>query len=56
MERYNGLCVTNYEGNRSAQVQNMVLLDIKTDITDSFNYSFITKNRSLVYQEKNYYL
>ena len=53
MERYNRLCVTNYDGDRSADVQNMVLLDIKSDITDSFNYSFITKDRNLVYKEKN---
>ena len=53
MERYYGLCVTNYEGDRSADVQNIVLIDIKMDIVDTFNYSFITNERNLVYEEKN---
>ena len=53
MERYNNLCITNYEGEKSSDVKNMILLDIKRDITDSFNYSFVTKERNLVYEEKN---
>ena len=53
MERLYGLCVTNYEGNRTLEIQNKVLLDIKYDINSGFNYSIITKNRNIVYQEKN---
>ena len=53
MERYKGLCFTNYDGNRTSDVQNIVMLDIKTDMVDTFNYSYITKDRNLVYKEKN---
>ena len=53
MERYNGLCITNYEGNRTADIQNMILLDIKSDIIDTFDYSFITRDKNLIYKEKN---
>ena len=31
----------------------MVMLDIKIDMVDTFNYSYITKDRNLVYKEKN---
>ena len=53
MERYYRACITNYDGNSSADVQNMVLLDIKSDIIDTFNYSFITKDKNLIYEERN---
>ena len=52
MERYNKLCFTNYEGNRSREVQDMVLSDFKDDIVDTFDYTFII-NESLIHKEKN---
>ena len=52
MERYNKLCFTNYEGNKSSEVQDMVLNDFKDDIVDTFNYTFII-NESLIHEEIN---
>ena len=52
MERYNKLCFTNYEGNRSSEVQDMVLNDFKDDIVDTFDYTFII-NESLIHEEIN---
>ena len=52
MERYNKLCFTNYEGNRSREVQDMVLNDFKDDIVDTFDYTFII-NESLIHEEIN---
>ena len=52
MERYNKLCFTNYEGNRSREVQDMVLSDFKDDIVDTFDYTFIiSQNHSLIHEE-----
>ena len=56
MERYKGLCVTNYEGNKTLEIQDMVLLDIKYDIINTFNYSFITKGRKSYLRRKKYCL
>ena len=53
MERYDKLCFTNYDGDRNREVQDMVLLDFRDDITDKFNYSFITKNQNLIHEERN---
>ena len=53
MERYKKLCITNYNGERIKEVQDMILNDFKNDIIGPFNYSFITKEQSLIYEEKN---
>ena len=53
MERYYKLCVTNYEGNLTNEVQDMVLSDIKSDIDDTFNYTFINTERNVIIDENN---
>ena len=53
MERYYKLCVTNYEGEKAPIVQNMLMLDVKSDIIDSFNANFITKYSNVVFDDKN---
>ena len=52
MERYLGECVTNYDGDRIKEVHDMILTDIQNDM-ESFNYSFITENLSLILEEKD---
>ena len=44
MERYDKLCVTNYKGNYSEEITDLIFSNIRDDITDSFDYSFITTN------------
>ena len=53
MERYNKLCITNYNQNRTKEIQDMVLADIQDDIADTFNYSFITNDASIILEEKD---
>ena len=52
MDRYNKLCITNYHGNRSYEIHDMVMSSILDDIIDTFNYHFITQNKSLILDEK----
>ena len=53
MERYYGLCRTNYRGNRSKdEVQDKVLVNIQDDIIDTFDYHFINYNLSIVLEEE----
>ena len=56
MERFEGLCITNYKANNSEEIeiiQEMIMQNIKYDIIDTFNYSYITTNRSLILEEDN---
>jgi len=53
MERYLKLCLTNYDGDRVNELQDIVMLDIKNDIIDTFEYNFIINNGSVIYEEKN---
>ena len=53
MERYNKLCITNYDGDRNNEVQDMILSDFQEDIIDTFEYTNITENHSIIYEEKN---
>jgi len=55
MERYNKLCVTNYKKNGSSEIQDMVIEDIQDDIVDTFNYSIITNNLSIILEEKDFF-
>ena len=53
MERYYGLCRTNYRGNRSNdEVQDKVLANLQDDIIDTFDYHFINDNLSIVLEEE----
>ena len=52
MERYYKLCITNYNGDRINEIQDVVMFDIKNDIIDTFDYTFITNNRSVTHQER----
>ena len=51
--RYKELCITNYHGDREEEIKDMILSDIREDITDTFNYSFITNDQSVIIHEKN---
>ena len=52
MERYYGLCRTNYKGNRSNdEVQDKVLANLEDDIIDTFDYRFLNENISIVLEE-----
>ena len=53
MERYDKLCITNYTKDRFDEIQDMVIADIRSDITDTFNYKFITPERSVIHEEGN---
>ena len=53
MERYYKLCITNYNGEKINEIQDIVMLDIKNDVIDTFDYKFISQNRSVIYYEKN---
>ena len=53
MDRYKELCITNYHGDREEEIKDMILSDIREDITDTFNYSFITSDQSVIIHEKN---
>ena len=56
MERFEGLAITNYKANNSEEIeiiQEMIMQNIKNDIIDTFNYTYITKNRSLILEEDN---
>ena len=52
MERYNKLCITNYDDDKNNEVQDMVLSDFKDDIVDTFDYRFIIENSSIIHEEK----
>ena len=51
MERYFGLCKTNYIGERQDELQNKILEDIQEDIIDSFDYNYINQNNSIIIKE-----
>ena len=52
MERYYGLCRTNYRGNRSNdEVQDKVLANLQDDIIENFDYHFINDTFSIVLEE-----
>ena len=51
MDRYNKLCITNYNGSRLNEIHDMIISSIKDDIIDTFDYNFITNNRSLILEE-----
>ena len=53
MERINNSCITNYDGDKNSQVQDMILSDFKDDIIDTFDYTIITDNHNIIYEEKN---
>jgi len=53
MERINRECITNYDGDRNKEVQDMILSDFQVDIVDTFDYKNITENHSVIYEEKN---
>ena len=55
MERKDGLCITNYVGNKSnAEVQDKVLTNLMEDIIETFNYSYVDDYTSIVLEEKNH--
>ena len=54
MARYNKSCITNYHTNKEDEIDeinDMTMTCIKDDIVDTFNYSYITKTRSLILDE-----
>ena len=53
MERINKECITFYDGDRFNEVQDMILSDFQEDIIDTFNFTDITHNHSVIYEEKN---
>jgi hypothetical protein len=53
MERHEKLCFTNYDGNRSSEVQDMVLNDFREDFTNTFDYTIISETHNLIHEEKN---
>ena len=53
MERYYKLCITNYKGNKTDEIQDMILSDIQSHIINTFDYTFITKDQNLVIEEDN---
>ena len=53
MERYDKLCITNYTKDRFNEIQDMIMADIRSDITDTFNYSLITPEKSIIHEERN---
>ena len=53
MERYYKQCFTNYEGERTNEVQNLVLSNIREDIVETFDYKFITKDQNVILKENN---
>ena len=55
MERYNKLCITNYNGNMNNVVQDKILENIKEDITDTFDYNYINQNNNkIIIEERDY--
>ena len=54
MERFYKKCITNYDGNRTDEVHDLIMLDMQSDIIDTFDYSFLFKeNQSIVIEEDN---
>ena len=51
MDRYNKSCTTNYHGNKTDEIHDMIMTCIREDIIDTFDYNYITKNRSLILNE-----
>ena len=52
MERSKKLCITNYFNNRTnLDIQEIIFKDISKDLTNSFNYSIITDNQTVVVEE-----
>ena len=51
MERYYKKCVTNYNGDGEDEVQDIVLENIQDDISETFDYSFITNNRTVILED-----
>jgi hypothetical protein len=51
MDRYNKLCITNYHGNRSNEIHDMIMTSVLDDIIDTFDYHFIKQNKSLILDE-----
>ena len=51
MERYNKSCITNYKGNRTDEIHDMIMTCIKDDIVDTFDYNLITESQSLILVE-----
>ena len=52
MDRYNKLCITSYRGNDTFFIHDMVMTSVLDDIVDTFDYHFITNNRSLILDEE----
>ena len=54
MDRYNKKCITNYEGEDSYLIDDIIMSCIEEDIVDTFDYNFITHNQSLILDEYPY--
>ena len=53
MERHYKLCRTNYEGNRSSEVQDRLFNNLQDDIIETFDYHYVNEEISIVLEEKN---
>ena len=53
LERYKNLCRTNYEGNRSSEVQDRLFNNLQDDIIETFDYHLVDEYKSIILNEKN---
>ena len=54
MERYTGKCRTNYKGDKSMEVQDLLYTNLQEDMVESFQYENINNNFSIVLREENH--
>ena len=54
-QRYDKECRTNYIGNRSVEeVQNKVFIDLREDMTETFDYLSLNENKSIILYENRH--
>lgn len=53
MERFNFECITNYEGDRKEELSDKIMTDIRDYLTDTFDYTFLINNQSVIIEEGN---
>ena len=53
MQRFYKICITNYSGNKTKEVQDIILSDIQNDIVDTFDFLYINEERSVILEEED---
>ena len=56
MERFNSECITNHKIERKEELEvlsDLIMTDIRDDLTDTFDYNFIINNQSVIIEEGN---